>query len=67
MTALLTHYGHWVQPPRRQDKGPLPKPRWMPLPGLLYAQVVKTVRRWGCVAHCAQEVVQGQWPLSVEG
>src|SRR5215475_6469117 len=45
MTALLTHYGYWVQPPRRQDKGPFPKPRWMPLPQLLYAQVVKTVRR----------------------
>jgi IS1 family transposase len=45
MTALLTHYGHWVQPERRQDKGPAPKPRWMPLPQLLYAQVVKTVRR----------------------
>src|SRR6266545_5029906 len=45
ITALLTHYGHWVQPPRRQDKGPHPKPRWMPLPQLLYAQVIKTVRR----------------------
>src|SRR6516164_3810481 len=45
MTALLTHYGYWVQPPRRQDKGPTPKPRWMPVPQLLYAQVVKTVRR----------------------
>src|SRR5215468_10143468 len=45
MTALLTHYGDWVQPPRRQDKGPLPKPRWMPRPQLLYAQVIKTVRR----------------------
>jgi len=45
MTALLTHYGYWVQPPRRQDKGPHPKPRWMPLPQLLYAQVVKTVRQ----------------------
>jgi IS1 family transposase len=45
MTALLTHYGHWVQPSRRQDKGPHPKPRWMPQPQLLYAQVVKTVRR----------------------
>jgi IS1 family transposase len=45
MTALLTHYGDWVQPPRRQATGPLPKPRWMPLPQLLYAQVVKTVRR----------------------
>jgi IS1 family transposase len=45
LTAVLTHYGHWVQPPRRQATGPLPKPRWMPLPQLLYAQVVKTVRR----------------------
>jgi IS1 family transposase len=45
LTAWLTHYGPWVQPPRRQDKGPTPKPRWMPLPQLLYAQVVKTVRR----------------------
>ena len=44
-TALLTHFGHWVQPPRRQVTGPVPKPRWMPLPQLLYAQVVKTVRR----------------------
>jgi len=44
-TALLTHYGQWVQPPRRQAKGPTPKPRWMPRPQLLYAQVVKTVRR----------------------
>ncbi len=45
MTALLTHYGHWVQPPRRQATGPMPTPRWMPLPQLHYAQVVKTVRR----------------------
>ena len=44
-TALLTHYGQWVQPVRRRAQGPVPKPRWMPLPGLLYAQVVKTVRR----------------------
>src|SRR3989441_3784656 len=44
-TALLTHYGQWVQPARRQATGAAPKPRWMPLPGLLYAQVVKTVRR----------------------
>ena len=45
MTALLTHFGHWLQPERRQAHGPAPKPRWMPLPQLLYAQVVKTVRR----------------------
>src|SRR5262244_2888893 len=50
MTALLTHYGQWVQPPRRQAQGPAPKPRWMPLPQLLYAQVVKTVRRRRLVA-----------------
>jgi hypothetical protein len=45
MTALLTYDGHWVQPARRQATGPAPTPRWMPLPGLRYAQVVKTVRR----------------------
>ena len=45
MTALLTHFGSWVQPERRQPTGPLPKPRWMPLPQLLYAQVIKTMRR----------------------
>src|SRR5215471_4554477 len=58
-TALLTHFGFWMQPERRQDKGPLPKPRWMPLPELLYAQVVKAYRRrpgsfsfrvWSCTA-----------------
>jgi IS1 family transposase len=43
--ALLTHFGHWVQLPRRPTKGPAPKPRWLPLPQLLYAQVVKTYRR----------------------
>jgi IS1 family transposase len=50
LTALLTHYGHWVQPARRQATGATPKPRWMPLPQLLYAQVVKTVRRRRLVA-----------------
>ena len=42
LTPSLTHYGQWVQPPRRQAQGPAPKPRWTPLPALLYAQVVKT-------------------------
>jgi IS1 family transposase len=45
MTALLAHYGHWVQSSRRRAQGPAPKPRWMPLPQLLYAQVVKRDRR----------------------
>src|SRR2546428_1691555 len=44
-TALLTHFGQWVYLPRSQATGPAPKPRWMPLPQLLYAQVIKTVRR----------------------
>jgi IS1 family transposase len=44
-TAILSHFGHWMHPERRQDKGPRPKPRWMPLPELLYAQVVKSYRR----------------------
>ena len=44
-TAILAHFSHWIQPERRQDKGPMPKPRWMPLPDLLYAQVVKSYRR----------------------
>jgi hypothetical protein len=45
LTALVTHYGQWMHPERRQSKGPQPKPRWMPQPGLLYAQVVKSYRR----------------------
>jgi IS1 family transposase len=44
-TAFLTHFGQWMQPARRRDKGPLPQPRWMPVPQLLYAQVVKSYRR----------------------
>jgi IS1 family transposase len=45
LIALVTHYGQWIQPERRQPKGPRPKPRWMPKPSLLYAQVVKSYRR----------------------
>src|SRR5262249_5022226 len=45
MTALLAHYGQWGQLPRRHAQGPAPKPRWIPLPELLYAQVIKTMRR----------------------
>jgi hypothetical protein len=45
LTALVGHYGQWIQPKRRQAKGPRPKPRWMPKPSLLYAQVIKSYRR----------------------
>jgi hypothetical protein len=44
-TALLTHFGQWVRPARQQTAGPMPKPRWIPLPELLYAQVIKSYRR----------------------
>jgi hypothetical protein len=44
-TALLTHFGQWMHPECRQERGPMPKPRWRPLPALLYAQVVKAYRR----------------------
>jgi hypothetical protein len=43
-TACLTHFGQWMQPARRRDTGPLPHPRWIPVPQLLYAQVVKSYR-----------------------
>jgi IS1 family transposase len=45
LSAIVRHFGHWVQMPRRHAKGSAPKPRWAPLPGLLYAQVVKKTRR----------------------
>ena len=45
MSALLSHFGSWVQPERRQATGPVSKPRWMSLPELRYAQVIKTTRR----------------------
>jgi hypothetical protein len=45
LPAIVTHFGYWIQPPRRQERGPLSTPRWMPLPELLYAQVVKKMRR----------------------
>src|SRR3989442_1245970 len=48
-TALLTHYGQWVQPARQRTQGHAPKPRWVRLPPLLYAQVMKTWRRWRLV------------------
>jgi len=58
MTALLSHFGSWVQPERRQATGPVPRPRWMPLPGLLYAQVIKTVR-WRRLVRVSPRVVFG--------
>ena len=44
-TALLTHFGSWIHPERRQATRPRPQPRWMPWPEVLDAQVVKAYRR----------------------
>lgn len=38
-TALLHTYGVWYQPQRNGDRGRYPKPRLVPHPSLLYAQV----------------------------
>jgi hypothetical protein len=56
LTAVLTHYGHWVPRPRYWAKGPIPKPRWMPLPQLHYAQVIKQTRRRRLVAVSSRVV-----------
>ncbi|MCP4419601.1 MAG: hypothetical protein GY805_23560 [Chloroflexi bacterium] len=57
-TALLTHFGHWVQMPRRHKRGASPKPRWQLLPELQYAQVVKK-RVKGRVASVSHRVIYG--------
>src|SRR4030095_15941012 len=51
---LVTRVGHCVHRERPKDKGPMPQPRWMPLPALLYAQVMKSYRRRRLVGvkHC---------------
>jgi hypothetical protein len=50
-TVLLTHYGQWVPARAPPCHRPPPQPRWMPLPQLLYALVIKTVRRLVRVRH----------------
>jgi transposase-like protein/IS1 family transposase len=57
-TALLTHFGHWVETPRRFPRGRRPAPRWEPLPALNYAQVVKR-RVGGRVVEVTSRVVFG--------
>jgi hypothetical protein len=44
LPASVSHFGPSGLP-RRQSRGPASKPRWMPLPGLLYAPVVVRMRR----------------------
>jgi IS1 family transposase len=56
--ALLHTYGQWVQPQRKGKRGPHPKSRRLPLPDLLYAQVVKR-REKGRVVEVGTKVVFG--------
>ena len=35
LPAIVAPFGHWVQSPRHQARGPARPPRWMPLPELL--------------------------------
>lgn len=56
--AILKSFGCWVQPVRKGSRGPWPKPRLVPPPELLYAQVVKH-RRQGRVVNVTEKVVFG--------
>lgn len=56
--AILRSFGQRVQPERKGKRGPLPKPRLVPPPDLLYAQVVKH-RRKGRVVKVTMKVVFG--------
>jgi len=56
--ALLKTYGEWYQPERRGACGVYPKLYCRPLPGLLYAQVVKK-RDKGRVVEVTTHVVFG--------
>jgi IS1 family transposase/transposase-like protein len=51
--ALLTHFGRWAL----AEEGAI-KPRWFPVAGLVYAQVIKTVRR-GRLVRAKQCLVFG--------
>ena len=48
----------WHQPPRKGNRGRYPKPLLMPLPGLLYAQVVKA-RDHGRIVQVDSKIVFG--------
>ena len=63
-TALLTHFGQWRHPARRQESGPMPTSRWRPLPALLSAPVVQSSRRWRRVGVPPRVVFGPRWALA---
>jgi IS1 family transposase len=64
-TALLNTYGLWQRPERQGERGRFPKPRQVPCPGLLYAQVVK-VRHKGRVVEVYPKIIFGD-PDTIAG
>lgn len=58
VSALLHVYGVWHQPERQESRGRYPDRRRVPLPDLLYAQVVKR-REGGRVVEVTQKGVFG--------
>jgi len=56
--ALLHTYGMWFQPKRQGSRGRHPNPRRVPLPDLVYAQVVK-VREAGHVTEVKTRAIFG--------
>lgn len=56
--ALLAAYGEWVYPARNGRRGRHPKPRLVPPPELVYAQVVKQRER-GRVVAVSRKLVFG--------
>ncbi len=56
--AIPKSFAQWVQPKCKGQRGPLPKPRRVPPPDLLYVQVVKH-RRKGRVVKVTTKVVFG--------
>jgi len=57
-TALLHAYGTLYQPQRQGKRGRYPEPQWVPLPGLLYAQIIKKSKQ-GRVVEVSSKVVFG--------
>lgn len=57
--ALLEVHGQWYQPKLCYTRGRFPLPRRVPLPELLYAQVVKR-REKGRVVEVTRKVIFGQ-------
>ncbi len=57
--ALLNVYGEEYQPKRKGSRGRFPKSRRKPLPGLLYAQVVKKLRK-GRLNSVSTKIIFGE-------